>query len=140
MCDAIISKRCWKCKSVKLLSEFYRDSHTGDGHTSRCKVCVLTHQRQYQQTEKGKEVNRAAVARYGRTEKGKEIRQTEKGKLRLKARQAVAYVVATGKMPRARTLQCTYCDKPAKEYHHHHGYEKPFWLDVVPACFDCRRD
>ena len=36
----------------------------------------------------------------------------------------------------AKTLQCS-CGQQAKHYHHHKGYTKKHWLDVIPVCTKC---
>lgn len=97
--------------------------------------------RRYQQSKKGKD----AYNRYQNSKKGKvnsnrkmkrySIRHPE----RKKARSAVESAVRTGRLPRPDTLQCHYCPKQAKEWHHHKGYEPKHWLDVVPICIPCHR-
>lgn len=57
--------------------------------------------------------------------------------LRERARAAVRYRVKCGDMPPVRSLECVQCGKPAKHYHHHHGYDKSHQLDVIPLCLSC---
>lgn len=173
MLNAMIAKTCTKCKIIKSLSEFGKESRSTDGHYSSCKVCHAARVKQYRQTEKGKENHRASSARHSRSEKGKRkrkqydqsengkaakarynrsengkeknrardarYRHTDGGKLRVQARRAVNEAVRTGQLPPATTLQCTYCEKSAEQYHHHKGYEPEHWLDVIPLCSDCHR-
>jgi len=56
-------KQCTKCKQLKGLDEFYKDSRANDKLTSVCKKCILTNQKteeykeqrkQYRQTDKYK--------------------------------------------------------------------------------------
>ena len=54
-----------------------------------------------------------------------------------RARQFVTNHVQWGKLPRASTLKCIKCNRPANQYHHHKGYAKEYWLDVVPMCQSC---
>lgn len=37
-------KKCTKCKRIKDVSEFYRQSSNMDGYKSVCKVCVSSHE------------------------------------------------------------------------------------------------
>lgn len=147
MAAEIISKRCSKCKEIKPTSEFNKNRVKNDGLQIYCRSC----QRQYHQTERGKEVNRKGVVRYFKTEKGKtttkRYHQSEKGKARdkrfcirhpeqRKANDAVNHAIRAGKLPRANTKLCHYCPKPAQQYHHP-SYAPEHWLDVVPVCIKC---
>jgi hypothetical protein len=53
-----------------------------------------------------------------------------------KARQAVNGEVQAGRLPRIRTQKCA-CGSMAMFYHHHKGYDKKHWLDVIPVCGEC---
>ena len=122
---------------------------TGD---SKMKI----YQKEYQQSEKGKAVNRKAVAKYRQTPKGKAVRhkkaakyqKTEKGKAtqkrynirypeRRKARHAVEIAVKIGQISQPNSLQCSYGNHQAEQYHHHKGYAKKHWFDVLPTCRKC---
>jgi hypothetical protein len=121
----------------------------------------------YQQTKKGKEVNRKATQCYQQSEKGKATRrryqqstqvkdaqrrynQSEKGKARnkrcynqypnrRKARNAVNNAIFVGKMPNIESRRCYFCFEQAKYYHHYKGYKLEFQLDVIPVCGKCYR-
>jgi hypothetical protein len=56
--------------------------------------------------------------------------------LRQEAASAVSVATFTGQLPRAATLACHVCSKPARHYHHH-SYEREFHLDVVALCVPC---
>ena len=112
------------------------------------------YQKRYQQSEKG----RATKRRYQQSEESKvahkHYEQSEQGKAtfklrrqrycllypeRRKARDAITTVIRNGKLPKAKSLLCYYCSKPAQQYHHWHGYEPEYWLDVIPVCMDCHK-
>lgn len=106
----------------------------------------------YRQTEKGKEVYLKALKRYQQSEKCKSTRkhyqQSVNFKIaqklycirhpnRRKAMYAVNNAIASDKLPKANTLQCS-CGKQAQQYHHH-NYEPEYWFDIVPVCKKCHR-
>lgn len=134
-----VIKRCTDCKQIKSLSEFNKDESSKDGLQYKCKSCY----RDYQQSPKGKAVNRKAQGKYRKTPKGKTANQAAQRRFcvrhpeRRKAKNAITCAITAGKLPRPDTLQCHYCPKPAQQYHHWHGYEKEHRLDVVPVCILC---
>ena len=141
------------CKSChKLYMETYQESPNG-------KIAIARHQQSekakatrvryyqtnkerckayqfcYRQTDKFK----AALARYRQTDKGRATLAAMKQQHpeRFKAREAVNIAVRAGRLPQPTTLQCSYCDNAAHNWHHSQGYEPEHWLDVVPACRSC---
>lgn len=126
MPEQIKTKRCCTCKQFKALSEFHKNRTQLDGYQNECKICKLKYVKKYQQTEKRKITQKIVNKNF-------RIRHPE----RRKAQNAVSNAIATGKLPRANTLLCHYCPKPAQQYHHWHGYEKEHWLDVIPICVKC---
>lgn len=158
MSKAIISKKCPECKEFKQLSEFYKNCGAKDGHQHSCKICKLKYDKKYVLTERGKAAQIKSNLLYIKTRKGKDsakrYRQSEKGKAaskrnkihtrtcypeRIKARSAVSSAIALGKLIMPKYLLCSYCPKPAKQYHHYKGYAKKHWLDIVPICIECHR-
>ena len=122
--------------------------------TDKAKENARIYRRKYSKTEKGK----AYRKKYWKSEAGiinrrksqKKFHQTEKGKQahreycrkypkKRQAKNAVNYAIIIGKLPRPDTLQCYYCPKQSKEYHHLHGYAPENWLDVIPVCVICHR-
>ena len=156
MATEIISKRCPQCKQNKSLSDFHKSRREKDGHCSWCKSCMKASNKTYRQTDKGKAVNRKKVAIYFQTSKGKakktEYLKSPRGRAVSrkavakyhacnpnypKANHAVTSAIRNGRLPRVNTLLCHYCPEQAEQYHHWHGYEPEYWLDVVPACIKC---
>lgn len=126
-------KTCSKCKETKPMSEFYKDRSKKDGLRSWCKSCF----KRYRKSEKSKACDKA----YKQSENGKATMKQFNARHPnyRKAMQAVNNAVAAGRLPRPDTLLCSYCPKPAQQYHHHKGYELEHWLDVVPVCLECHR-
>lgn len=147
-------KFCPKCEDVKSLKEFSK----GQGY---CKECCAQIQREYRKTAAGKEVmykrnhspkGKASFKKYAKSEKGRETRRryqkSAKGKaaakasldkypLRRKARDAVCKAVKRGKLTRPDICsQCGRDDLPI-ESHHHKGYSRKNWLDIVWLCRSC---
>lgn len=155
-------KQCSKCKEWKdRETGFHKDKGKKDGLSSSCKQCVIEHVRRYRQTPRGQEVtkvyNRSGQRKtvsfkYSQTEKAKRVSRkyylSEKSKRRVidfreqhpemqKAGNKVINEVRRGRIPKARDLKCSNCGRQAVHYHHHKGYEKEHWLDVIPLCGRC---
>ena len=156
MADTIKTKRCSTCKEILPLSEFHKNHTHRDSLQSYCKNC----ERQYKQSEKYKqgrkryaqtEKHKQYQKQYFQTDKGKQARkrhnQTEKRKQthkhyrknnpeKTKARCKINGAVRAGKLLPARHYWCA-CGNQAVDYHHHKGYDKPHWFDVIPVCKLC---
>ena len=168
MAETIISKQCTKCTNILPISEFFRDKSHKDGHSTQCKKCRMAQREIYRKTEKGKITcarydksahgkkkkkqyrespnGRAAVKRSQQSEKCRKkdnIRSKhyrEKYPLRIKANNAVTLSILANKIPYPKYFTCQDCDKNiAQVYHHHKGYAKANWLDVIPLCYSCHR-
>jgi len=137
----------------KVCTKAYQKSEKGRAITNR-----------YQQSKKGKasqkrnnqsEAHKAAMRRYNRSERGKArdrlYRKTARAKanrakgtarynkrhpIKFIAVQAVRAAVTVGYLPKAASLPCKYCSKPASQYHHP-KYELERLLDVIPVCTKC---
>jgi hypothetical protein len=181
-------KRCYRCKQIKPLTEFYKNKSAKDGHQNRCKACSAEYGRQYRATEHGRAKTNEWARKYRATERVKQYRheykmrpdvkareranankrlKTPKGqkkqnrynssqshldavhryqakkrkdpefRLMERARNSIAVAVYRGKMKPASDLFCVQCGNPAQEYHHHLGYEREHWHDVIPVCREC---
>ena len=158
MSNTIQTKKCPQCKQFKSISEFRKNRSTKDGLRTYCKICRpkkekiyrrtekwKARQKRYAQSDKGKAANRRGVKKHRKTYKGKVANRAVQKRFRachpnqIKATNVVNHAIRAGKLPRANTLLCHYCPKPAQEYHHWHGYEKKHWLDVIPVCIKCHR-
>ena len=99
-------------------------------------------QKRYNQTAKGKTALRRALKKYQQSEKGKAAykRFHARHPNHRKAMIAVKNAIKAGKLARSNSRLCHYCPKPAKQYHHWHGYAKEHWLDVIPVCVSCHNN
>ncbi|HUT00137.1 MAG TPA: hypothetical protein VMY59_07470 [Candidatus Thermoplasmatota archaeon] len=133
------TKQCCRCKIVKELSNFHKSKRTKDGVQTMCKSCNKEYQkvyiRKYRQTKTGKEI----ANRYCHSDKGlyKSRKAYEKNKTKKIASASVRGKVKRGLIPHPSTLKCSNCTNRAREYHHHKGYAKKNWYDVIPICTIC---
>lgn len=120
------------------LDQFTRESRAADGVGSRCLTC----RRAYRDTDAAK----AAIERYNNSARGRAKIRERAGRSRMtaaarnfmQARWTVANAVALGSLPPANNFLCALCrTRKARDYHHHRGYQKPHWRDVVPVCRFC---
>jgi hypothetical protein len=134
---ARFEKECFKCNTVKPLSEFYKHSQMADGHVNKCKECnkndVNKHRannleriRAYDR-ERGKLAHRlqlaAEVTRAWRAE----------DKRRNIAHGMVARAIKNGILIRQPCIRCG----AEKSEGHHEDYDKP--LEVMWLCTPCHK-
>lgn len=133
----IRSKECFKCHTVKPLTEFYKHPNMGDGHLNKCKECTkndankhrsdnLEKIREYDR-ERGKLAHRIAL----RTEVTRAWRAEDKR--RQIAHNAVLNAIRTGKLERSPCVRCG----ENKSIAHHEDYDKP--LEVMWLCQPCHK-
>jgi ribosomal protein S27AE len=131
------SKECFKCKTVKPLTEFYKHPQMGDGHLNKCKQCSkndvnkhrlenIEHIREYDRN-RGKNIERiklsAEVTRAWRAEDSR----------RHAAHNKVARAIKSGELVRQPCVRCG----ETKSLAHHEDYDKP--LDVMWLCQPCHK-
>jgi len=140
MDTTIITKQCSKCKQILPVSEFWQYPKRNKYHySSWCKECT----KEYRRTDKGKKINRRTAKKFAQSKRGKEYnnqwsKQNRKNHPnKALARSTISNATRDGKLPRAKTLSCQMCNKPAHTYHHHLGYAQEHWLDVIPLCKNC---
>jgi hypothetical protein len=142
-------KACTGCGETKPLSEYFRNKASKDGHFTKCKVCYRTKQKEYESTERGLSVRRAATRKHNQKrkhtakhkayERARQLRRRAQEPEKYAARTAVGNAVMLGNLPRVTQCQCDSCGRQAEEYHHHNGYSSEHALDVVPLCRECHR-
>lgn len=87
---------------------------------------LLNRAKARQRTETGRAQNNARTSAYRK-------RHPE----RVAARSAVNHAIESGALPKATERACEKCGVPATEYHHHAGYSKENWLNVIAVCKSC---
>jgi hypothetical protein len=131
------SKQCFKCSTVKPLTEFYKHKAMADGHLNKCKDCAkkdsLGHRnknieriREYDR-KRGKLAHRIAL----RTIVNRNWRAEDRRRQR--AHDAVRYAIMTGRMVKQ---SCERCES-TKTVAHHEDYDKP--LSVMWLCQPCHK-
>ena len=120
-----MDKTCRVCHQTKPLSEFYRNANRLDGKASRCKSCAKEASRLYRASLRGRA-----------TRKFRRYRDKQK----IRARDAVSNAIKRGDLPKVQTRRCIHCGETAAAYHHHRGYKREHFLDVVPVCHECHQN
>jgi len=129
------SKKCFKCKTVQPLSEFYKHSKMADGHLNKCKTCtkndVLIHRGK--NLEKIRAYDRGRSKNKHRIALAKEVTKKwrKEDSRRVAAHNAVARAIKSGKLTRG---LCNRCGSK-KSCAHHEDYNKP--LDIMWLCQPC---
>jgi hypothetical protein len=130
-------KKCFKCETVKPLSEFYKHSQMADGHVNKCKECNkndVTSNRN-KNLEKVRAYDRARGKEPERIKANVEINRAWRAEdaRRVRAHNAVARAIRAGELVRQPCCRCG----DAKSVAHHEDYEKP--LDVMWLCQPCHK-
>jgi ribosomal protein S27AE len=135
--NMIRSKKCFKCKAVKQLEDFYKHPQMPDGRVNKCKECNK------KDVTANREKNIERIREYDR-ERGKNkermlanVETTRawraEDKRRTVAHNAVARAIRSGALER---IPCIRCGE-AKSLAHHEDYEKP--LGVIWLCQPCHK-
>ena len=130
-------KECFKCKTVKPLTEFYKHNKMADGHVNKCKGCNKNDVTDYRNKNieriraydraRGKEPERIkAVAEITRAWRAEDSR-------RVLAHTSVAGAIRRGELVRQPCCRCG----AQKTVAHHEDYDKP--LDVMWLCQACHK-
>lgn len=137
------SKSCFKCKTSKPISEFYKHRKMWDGHLNKCKECTKLDVRKNYASNRSHYLEYEKKRMYlpHRIRAREDYKKTEKGRLAKKraidnwnksnptkvaAQKMVKKAIKDGTIMR---LPCVKCGKPA--HAHHEDYSKPLivmWL------------
>jgi ribosomal protein S27AE len=132
------TKKCFKCGTVKLLSEFYKHPQMGDGHLNKCKECTKVdvsinysenreYYMEYERERAQRKERKKAAIRYQR-------KRRKKYPEKYIAYCAVNNAVRDGRLKKEKCEKCGDVDTQA----HHDDYSKP--LDVRWLCRKCHLD
>jgi ribosomal protein S27AE len=131
------SKECFKCQTVKPLTEFYKHSKMADGHLNKCKECTkhdaTTHRNQ--NLEKVRQYDRERAKKPERVKAATEITRAWRveDSRRSACHSAVARAVSAGDLVRRPCVRCG----EKKSVAHHEDYDKP--LEVMWLCQPCHK-
>lgn len=139
-----MQKQCFKCKQVKLLSEFYSHPQMGDKHLGKCKDC--TKKDTFERTSRlshdpvwvAKERERCRIKTNLNRDKSKctpaaRKRWDLKNKVKKKAHSKASRAVKNGQIPKR--TECEACGAKGRLHKHHPDYALP--LLVVWLCPKC---
>jgi hypothetical protein len=130
-------KECFKCKTVKPLSDFYKHSKMADGHVNKCKECnkndVTAHRNK--NLEKIREYDRARGKESKRIKAATDITRAWRAEdsRRILAHSQVAKAIRNGTLVRQPCVRCA----EAKSVAHHEDYDHP--LVVMWLCQACHK-
>lgn len=125
--DHMKSKECFKCKTVKPLSEFYKHKMMADGHLNKCKECnkVDVRENRGKNIEYYREYDRKRGCRQG-YEHTKNYRKLYPNKYR--AHSMITNAIRTKKI---KIMPCETCGRADTVHAHHDDYHFPLsvrWL------------
>jgi hypothetical protein len=132
-----MEKKCFKCKAVKSLEEFYKHPRMEDGHVNKCKECNkkdVTANRN-KNIEKFRAYDRERAKIPERIKANAEVNRAWRAedKRRSIAHNAVARAIHNGSLFRLPCIRC----KEEKSLAHHEDYDKP--LEVIWLCQPCHK-
>lgn len=147
------SKFCPSCRETLPLEEFWRHIGHKDGLQTYCKKCTLLKHRKRlaknigvreRLSLKGAQWRADRPGYYKENRAKNAARSAELQRLRRaknpdepRAQNRITRLVRSGKLPRPADCQCDSCGKQAAHYHHHRGYAREHWEDVIPVCRSC---
>jgi len=129
-----MTKKCFKCRKVKEIDNFYKHPQMGDGYLGKCKLCTRKDvKRRYYDPEAREKIIKYEQERFKKPERKEKVkeyaetmRKNNPGKY--KARYAVSNAIRNGKMFKE---PCEVCSETKVEAHHH-DYRSP--LKVMWLC------
>jgi ribosome-binding protein aMBF1 (putative translation factor) len=132
-----ITKKCFKCEQIKIITDFYPHKQMGDGYLNKCKECAKLDEklRRIQNPERVKQLEQKRSKKPERIAYAKKHNQEwrQKNKLAYQAHCKVNNALRNGKLIKPEL--CEICGLPSKLHGHHVDYSKP--LEVIWLCAKC---
>ena len=134
----IHSKNCFKCQTIKPLTEFYKHSAMLDGHLNKCKPCtkkdVAKHR--LENIEKIRQYDKERSKLPERKKINVIINRAwrQEDKRRQRCHNAVSKAIKKGIIVRMPCIKCN----SLKSLAHHENYNRP--LDVMWLCQICHKE
>ena len=130
-------KKCFKCKQIKHLSEYYNHKNMADGHLNKCIECTKKDVRLHRQNniDRIREYDRKRgklPSRIKSCQKRNKIRR-RRFPIKFAARYILANALRAKKINKPSV--CSMCGRKARIYGHHNDYYKP--LEVIWVCQVC---
>lgn len=131
-CSHTMLKHCFKCQSIKPLSDFYKHAKMADGHLNKCKDCTKS------DVSKHRAKNLDFIRQYDRDRGNRQDREylaayRQKYPRKYMAQTMVCNAVRDGRL--IRPAHCQVCGSKTKPHGHHDDYAKP--LEVRWLCAAC---
>jgi hypothetical protein len=130
-------KTCFKCNTVRPLTDFYAHSKMSDGHLNKCKQCtkidVLKHRNK--NIEKVRQYDRDRAKNPDRQKANIAVTKAwrEEDKRRYKCHYAVSQAIKKGELIRKNCEKCGNENSLA----HHEDYDKPLMVNWL--CQPCHK-
>jgi len=125
-----MQKRCFKCRKIKDLDDFYQHKEMADGHLGKCKTCTKKDvKRRYYDPDARERIARYEKERAQKPDRKQAVieyqrRRRKKYPGKNRARNKISNAIRDGKLVRK---PCQICGDTNSEAHHT-DYRKP--LDV----------
>jgi len=131
-----------KYRQSEKWKEAHRKSDKKYRKTQKGQIVFKRGRKRYRSTEKYREANRRYMKKRYQLEyikirmKAHRARYKKMFPERVKAGVAVREAIRRKLIQKPTSFQCP-CGDKAKMYHHHLGYAREHWLDVVAICYSC---
>jgi len=130
-------KVCFKCKTEKPLTEFYKHSAMADGHLNKCKQCTKSDSNKHraENLERIREYDKRRAKLPERKRHNSVVNKAWRAEdvRRTRAHNAVSRAIVKGILERRPCCRCG----SEKALAHHEDYDKP--LDVMWLCQPCHK-
>ena len=130
-------KVCFKCKTEKPLTEFYKHSRMADGHLNKCKQCTRSDSNKHraENLERIREYDKQRAKLPERKRHNSVVNQAWRAedRRRTRAHNAVSRAIVKGILERKPCCRCG----SEKTVAHHEDYDKP--LEVMWLCQPCHK-